>query len=303
MNLKIILFTTFLLVTGLLKAQEKKLDTLRLSINHKLYIEVATHHLSLLKSDSSILTRLKEFQQNLKKIKGEIPPYKNYVIIYTPGKSMVISESENKKMFKIYRDSISLLNLNNTCKIVTKKYQVSILFGDINDLLDGELASNLKKTIDAMPKRSSQLAYKLNNTTLTESKEGLPKSYNAIEISGSVGGGIYRNKFLTDITPRLGVSFGTTGGRIYSLYTSINFMFDDNMSLNHFINLGFKPGRSNTRFEIGYLFKRSDLLFESNTFKIASPMHLGKSIYFTPQILINSSFTNFYPAFRLSWGF
>nr|WP_319511286.1 hypothetical protein [uncultured Draconibacterium sp.] len=204
---------------------------------------------------------------------------------------------------KIFVDDLEDLNFFLSEEFETKAQQSEVF-------LKKEFGENYKKGILAwLDLRGTDVKeYYQNNV-----KNGL----DMLIISGGIGSGWVKNRFVSDINFRLGVSFSKKGvfRNLYAI--DYNMMYDftnsdnDNFfELNHFVSLAWEHNFSDVTgsdkwygFSVGYLVKRNNDFFKENTFKVAVNKKINNTFTIKPELYFNDFFKNVHPGVRLSVAF
>ncbi|WP_347839540.1 hypothetical protein [uncultured Draconibacterium sp.] len=143
------------------------------------------------------------------------------------------------------------------------------------------------------------------------------QNYDMLLLSAGIGSGWVKNTFVSDVTLRMGLSFGKKGLYKNAYYIDWNMMYDFSESndskffeLNHFVSLSYDRNFSNNPeqdkwygFSVGYLVKRNNDFFKENTFRIAINKKVNDTFSVKPELYFNDFFKNVYPGIRVSVAF
>jgi hypothetical protein len=329
MKTKIIFFILLSSFAFLGKAQEtgSYLDTLKITINNKLSINITTFN--PIKSKDAILEDLSNFQAEMLKIKTEIPQYPNYIIEYNPGKTIIIREGNNKKIFRIIDSKVELFNLTNDCRISGKNYKMLINFSDVNDLMEIDIKTKVQQVFDKLPqkiKNARTRNYIIKDTSIIhlENLDFKNGDKDVLVLTAGMGAGFIRNEVSSNITGTIGVILPKNGISTYNYYCSIRGFLTpvsynkNKIDFNNFLYLGFKINTSKNinkqnwwGFEVGKLIKYDGSFFIDNgTFSIGTVKDFGKlsittelffSNYITTSLYTSSNNSCIYPGVRINF--
>ncbi len=143
------------------------------------------------------------------------------------------------------------------------------------------------------------------------------KTGDMLFLEGGIGSGWVKNGFVSDISFRVGVSFGIKGmfKNLYSVDWRMMYDFSESnennfFDLNHFVSLNWDHNFSNTPgkdkwygFSVGYLVKRNNDFFQKNTFKLSVNKKIDNTFSIRPELYFNDFMKNVHPGVRLSVAF
>ncbi len=320
MKTKYTLFFILISITSLVTAQEKRsyLDTLKITIDNKLNVVIAIYDTKELTKTSSMFDDISLFQSNLAKTKDEIPVYKNYLICYISGESLVIREGENKKSFIVKENSVEPTNLNNELFIQGENYKMYIFFGDIADLIEYDLKSKIEMALKEMPDKgrfAGTFNFSVKDTAVQHLMELDRKngSLDVLVIKMGIGAGIIKNQPMNDFAVTCGIMLPRNGILKYNGYLSVReFLIYEgtrNVEDNTFLNLGFRVNTTKNiehnnwmGVELGYNLKRESDFFGKNTFVFGTIKEFGKFTIST-ELYFSDNFKNYYPGIRVEFDF
>lgn len=317
MKTKYILILVFLCLTLKTKAIEKTyLDTVKISIDNKVFISIATFYYRDLINDSAIFEDVAILQANISKIKSEIPEYKVYKIEYIPGKSMVIKEGENKKSYHVNKGVIEPYLFLNECVVTGNDYIMTINFLGIDDLIMCDLKAKLEQSFQQMPKKNKMATtynYTFSDNKLSHLKE-LDKKNGAKDVlvlEVGIGAGMVKNQLFNNISFTLGVILPKNGMWKHNWYTSgrafVTFDANNDLKKNSILNLGYRVNTSKELnhqnwmgFEIGRLIRNEGRLFDKDTYVLGTIKEFGK-LTLTTEFYFSDKFSKIYPGLRIEF--
>jgi len=263
-----------------------------------------------------ILEDISAFQNSIAKIKSEASEYKNYKIDYSPGKSLVIKEGENKKVYQLKGNNIETFNFTGECNIYGADYIMRINFIDIKDLINTDIKTNVEKTLQKMPLKKPFAGvrnFEINDTAITEHKELDRNSgkMDQLSIVIGIGAGVIKNQLLNDFCVTIGTTFARNGIPKYGFYLSLKdyFIFDaeNKMKVDGCLSAGFKLNASKNinkqnwfGLEAGYFIKNSSKILGNDVIVVGTVKEFGR-FSVTPQIYFSDGFNKYFPGLRLSF--
>lgn len=269
-------------------------DTVFISLNNGASVQIITPEYSELPEYIQLSSIVIDFQEGLKDIIDEIPPYDQYSIIYHNNK-IIFKELENKEEFLMDTSTYiySINELKNYCKMLPvipkgcglhEYFEILIRFSDIQQLKDTNIQHFINKTIQILPEKAKTLKnlfYICNDTTALFDKE---ESYigsqgRELELAPGVGIDIIKSEILLNFVLSMSITIIRNDIYQHFIYLSEDFCYvyddDKDFNINSFINLGysFNSLQVNKKklifgLEAGMLIVRSGTFFEKNTFRL-----------------------------------
>lgn len=274
------------------------------------------HHLT---QDDLLINMLDEFKSKIGEIQQSLPDTP-YSIEYTHQEKIEIRETGILKSFRFAEnkgwsnDFKHQANLNDPIR----NYHVTIGYNEIDDLIATDFPNLVADIIAQLPIKDRYLRYLEYGPTNGENKATLiqnrPSGYlDMLSLMAGVGGNVYRNRFITDITGEIGLQLNHKGILRNQFYVSNNLMFTydaENIAIiNNFTSIGYRRNLTNKKdesnwlgIELSTLTKRSGDLFHPNTMRLGMNWQAGINITVSPQLYFNGFFQQVSPGLRIGIG-
>jgi hypothetical protein len=310
------IFTVSLIVlfTSISFAQKNSLDSLFVEIDQKIVVKMNIYDYSNLKK--TVEEDLSELQDILKTNQG-VPQNSPYTIAYEPNEKLAIKSEEIKETIIWKNGEHTPYTFNNRCEVLSDKYNMTIDFNDLENLISEYLIPKVMEVLDTTiaknTRRSRLFKFSFKKDSLVNNENyNIGTTGDVLFLKAGVGANLIKNQPVIDLVGELGFGFTSKDILKNQYYLSYNILYDfvDNstFNINSFLCLGYRRNFSNSKddenwigIDFGYLISQDGDMFDEDTFRFGFNWQAGKYITISPQLYISSEQT--YPGLRIGFGF
>jgi len=290
-------------------------DTIVVYVDNRVELKIALADFAETTLTSEIVSGLKEFESLLPDIMDQLNADGPDLIKFSFGSSLTIESGNQKTIFLEKDGKMSNTGFRDQAFIEIEKSTIWITTTDISRITEWPISSCFENVVAELPDKirwSKTLSYECIEGKVSE-LESKNNEVDMLSLQAGAGAGLIKNQWVADIS--FGVSLGLNHkGVPRGPYISSNMIFDfdaeQNMSINTFLNLGYRwtlnqRSENPTSFgiDIGYLTWKQGDLFGDNTVKLTFNWSPAKHVYVSPQLYLTDNFKQAFPGVRIGFGF
>ena len=308
-------FLVLLLISTEVLSQQPFPDSIHVQIDASMEILLA---LDASKNISETLENDLKNLQTILKESGVTLPESPYSISYVPDDQISIKPSAQKEII-IWKDKeITIQQFENRCTVNATDYWMLIRFNEIGNLMDENLITKIKETLNDTYTKQGRMAatynyaYEGTNMVHLDHLDEIHGQTDMLSLNGGVGANLIKNQPVLDISAMVSVLFSKKGvlkNDFNISYNSLSYYTESSgFKSNGFLNFGYRYNFSRDAenpawlgVEFGYLVNRSGDLFDKNTWRLGVNWKLGNNVSVSPQFYFSGKST--YPGLRIGFGF
>lgn len=307
----------FVLLPFLGKAQTIG-DSLTMYIENRVELKITIDDYDHLRDSNDIVKELSAFQMHLKALTAQLSSDDADLVNYTPDSAITTEKVEKKNIFLIQNNEALNTGFRDKAILHLKNSTISLTTADLSKIDDLLLSNCVLQMVQKLPAKSraaTSLFFQCKNgeVSLLDNKT-VASQLDAIELSFGAGASLLKNKWVGDLSFKLGMRINKKGELHHYPYVSTNLMYDfpstDKVNINTFLNLGYqwKINNPDSKLEtigaeFGYLISRQGNAFKEGTFKFGLNWNPLDAVSFSPQIYFPGGIKNAYPGVRIGFGF
>lgn len=228
--------------------------------------------------------------------------------IYLIGKEGMKEIHSDRIEFVVYQEKVSIsFSLDDMSDLEeVKELSVESVWDQVNQKFENEGKRNLY---------SGKGMFKYGKANL-DAIVGAPSGLDEIELSGGIGIGFYRDRFVPDLNFKLAVNFpdrlGNTDLQFGLLYTQ-QYFFEENAQQEFDVDVnGFLSGFFSIEFAnnykigagVGALIRQEGSFYQGDTYKLSLYTEKRDSkVNFTPELIFTDGFKQMIPALKFGLSF
>ncbi|MBL4707638.1 MAG: hypothetical protein JKY48_04270 [Flavobacteriales bacterium] len=293
-------------------------DSLTIYIENRIELKIAIEDYDHLRDSNDVAKHLSSFQKHLGSIKAQLNSEDADLVTYTPDSALSLKKIDKENIFLIQKDQVLNTGFRDKAVIQLEGISISLTTSDLSTIDNISLSDCFAKLIPVLPEKTrlaSFLYFQCKNGTVTYLEDKtIGSQLDAIELSFGAGASLLKNKWVGDLSFRIGIRLNKKGALQHYPYVSANLMYDfpssNKVNINTFLTLGYRWSINNKDAdlktmgaEFAYLVSRQGDAFKEGTFRVGLSWNPIDAVSFSPQIYFPGGIKNAYPGVRIGFGF